>query len=287
MSLAPDAVWMITGCSTGLGRALARRVLAQGYRCVVTARDTAHVEDIASPQGDRARMLRLDVADDVQRREAVALAEREFGAIDVLVNNAGYAYYAGIEEGDEDEVRAMFEANFFGLAALVRLVLPGMRVRGRGHIVNISSIAGLTAMPGGGYYAATKFAVEALSEALWKEVEPLGLRVTIIEPGPFRTDFSGRSIRFPRHPIDAYATTAGARREELKRNFGKQPGDPDRAAVAIVDAVARDDPPLRLVLGSAGLPRVREKLTGLLAAMDAWEAVSRSTDFAAGPAGKR
>ena len=197
MNLASDAVWMITGCSTGLGRALARRVLAQGYRCAVTARDPAQVDDIVAMHRGRALALPLDVADEAQRYDAVARAEHAFGAIDVLVNNAGYAYYAGIEEGEEDDIRAMFETNVFGLAALMRQVLPGMRSRGRGHIVNVSSIAGLTAMPGGGSYAATKFAVEAISEALSKEVEPLGLRVTIIEPGPFRTDFSGRSIPVP------------------------------------------------------------------------------------------
>jgi short-subunit dehydrogenase len=158
-----------------------------------------------------------------------------------------------------------------------------MRARGRGHVVNISSIAGLAAMPGGGYYAATKFAVEALSEALWKEAEPLGVRVTVIEPGPFRTDFAGRSIVFPAKPIDAYAPTAGARRADLRRNDGRQAGDPLRAADVIVDVVASAQPPLRLVLGSAGLPRVREKLEGLLASLDAWEQVSRSTDFDAPP----
>lgn len=279
MSLAPDAAWLVTGCSSGLGRALAHRVLAQGYRCAVTARDPASVADIVSAYGHRALALQLDVADDAQRRAAVADCERSFGAIDVLVNNAGYAYYAGIEEGDEDDVRAMFETNFFGLAALTRLALPRMRARGAGRIVNVSSIAGLTAMPGGGYYAATKFAVEALSEALAKEAGALGVHVTLIEPGPFRTDFSGRSMRFPRRPLDAYAATAGARREELKRNFGKQPGDPERAAAVIVEAVECDEPPLRLVLGSAGLARVRDKLDGVLAALDAWEAVSRSTDF--------
>jgi NADP-dependent 3-hydroxy acid dehydrogenase YdfG len=279
--MSPDAVWLVTGCSTGLGRALAQRVLARGYRCIATARDPAQVADLVDAHGDRALALRLDVADEAHRRGAVAAAEQAFGAIDVLVNNAGYAYYAAIEEGDEDEIRAMFETNVFGLAALVRLVLPGMRMRGRGHVVNISSIAGLVAQPGGGYYAATKHAVEALSEALWKEVEPLGLRVTLIEPGPFRTDFASRSIRFPRRPIAAYELTAGARRAELRRNSGRQAGDPLRAADALIDAVASAEPPRRLLLGSAGVPRVREKLTSLLASIDEWEDVSTSTDFEA------
>jgi NAD(P)-dependent dehydrogenase (short-subunit alcohol dehydrogenase family) len=283
MNLAPDAVWFVTGCSSGLGRSLARHVLDRGYRCVVTARDPSTVEDVVEGRADRAFALKLDVADDGQRREAVRLALDRYGAIDVLVNNAGYAYYAGVEEGDDDEIRAMFETNFFGLAALVRLVLPAMRERGRGHVVNVSSVAGLSAQPSGGYYAATKFAVEALSEALWKEAEPLGVRVTLIEPGPFRTDFVSRGLRFPARPIDAYAATAGARREELRRSSGRQAGDPDRAAVAIVDAVASDAPPHRLLLGNAAIGRVREKLAGVLAAIDEWEAVSRATDFDAAP----
>lgn len=279
MTLAADAVWLITGCSSGLGRALAERVLAQGYRCAATARDESRVAALTAPHGGRAVALPLDVTRPGERREALARTERAFGRVDVLVNNAGYAYYAAVEEGEDDAIRAMFETNFFGAAALIRETLPGMRARGSGRIVNVSSIAGLTAVNGGGYYAATKFALEALSEALWKEVEPHGLHVTLVEPGPFRTDFAGRSIRFPARALDAYAATAGARRDELKRNDGRQAGDPARAAAAIVDAVASGAPPHRLLLGTAGLARVREKLAELSASIDRWESVSRSADY--------
>src|SRR5450432_692531 len=208
-------VWFITGCSTGLGRALADRVLQKGLRVVVTARDPARIRDLASTYPNTSLALALDVANAGQRADAVAQAEKIFGRIDVLVNNAGYGYLAAVEEGEDDEVRAMFETNFFGLVALTNDVLPGMRSRGRGHIINISSVGGLIGNPSSGYYNATKFAVEGLSEALSKEVEPLGIRVTVIEPGPFRTDWAGRSLKQPRTQIEAYAKTAGARRAEI------------------------------------------------------------------------
>jgi NAD(P)-dependent dehydrogenase (short-subunit alcohol dehydrogenase family) len=282
LSISPNAGWLITGCSSGLGRALARHVLEAGFRCAVTARDPGQVEDLVAVAPGRAFALALDVTDDAQRRHAVAEAERRLGGIDVLVNNAGYGYYAGIEEGEDAEIRAMFETNVFALAAMVRCVLPGMRARGRGHIVNVSSVAGLVAMPSAGYYAATKFAVEALTESLWKEVEPLGLRATLVEPGPFRTDFAARSMREPRHAIAAYAATAIARRAELQRNSGRQPGDPARAAQIVVDLLRSDEPPRRILLGRIGVARVREKLAALLASIDAHAALSASADFPPG-----
>ena len=272
-------VWFITGCSTGLGRALAERVLARGLRCVVTARNSAQIADIVAAHPERALALGLDVKDDQQRQDAIARAEKAFGSIDVLVNNAGHGYSAAVEEGDENDIREMFDTNFFALAAMIRDVLPGMRSRGRGHIINISSIGGLVANPATGYYSATKFAVEGLSQALAKEVAPLGIRVTIIEPGPFRTDFQGRSMHAVKKPIDAYAETAGARRAQLRASSGKQAGDPVRAADAIINLVESVDPPLHLVLGKVGVERVREKLRGLLAGIDQWEAVSLAADF--------
>jgi NAD(P)-dependent dehydrogenase (short-subunit alcohol dehydrogenase family) len=272
-------VWFITGCSSGFGRALAERVLLHGHRCVVTARHAGQIADIATAHPKAALALALDVTDERQRRDAIARAEDAFGRIDVLVNNAGHGYSAAIEEGDESDIRAMFDTNFFGLAAMTRSVLPGMRARARGHIINISSIGGLVANPASGYYCATKFAVEGLSEALAKEVAPLGIRVTIIEPGPFRTDFQGRSMRPVKHPIDAYAGTAGARRAQLRESSGKQAGDPVRAADAIINVVESADPPLHLVLGRIGVGRVREKLRGLLQSVDASEATSIGADF--------
>jgi len=272
-------VWFITGCSAGFGRALAEQVLKLGYRCVVTARDLVRIRDLADAYPKMALALQLEVTDAAQRQRAVADAEARFGGIDVLVNNAGYGYLAAAEEGEEPEVRAMFETNFYALVGMMQRVLPGMRARGRGHIVNISSVGGLVGNPSSGFYNATKFAVEGLSEALAKEVAPLGIRVTLIEPGPFRTDFQGRSIHAVRAPIDAYAKTAGARRAQLKASSGKQPGDPVRAAAAIIQAVESPNPPLHLVLGKAGFERVREKLTDLLRSMDEWEAVSIGADF--------
>jgi NAD(P)-dependent dehydrogenase (short-subunit alcohol dehydrogenase family) len=272
-------VWFVTGCSTGFGRALAERVLRHGHRCVATARNPAHIADVVRGHPETSLALALDVTDDKQRKDAVARAEEAFGGIDVLVNNAGHGYSAAIEEGEEGEIRRMFETNFFALAATTRLVLPKMRSRGRGHIVNISSVGGLVGNPATGYYSATKFAVEGLSQALAKEVAPLGIRVTLIEPGPFRTDFQGRSMTPVAKPINAYSQTAGARRAQLRESSGKQAGDPARAADAIIKVVESAEPPLHLVLGKIGVKRVREELREVLRSIDAWEALSNATDF--------
>ena len=271
--------WFITGCSTGLGRALAERVLDRGYRCAVTARDPARVQAIVAPHPGRALALPLDVTCQEQLGQAVVQAEAAFGGIDVLVNNAGYGYNAAVEEGDEGVIRALFDTNFFGLAALIRRVLPGMRARGHGHIINISSAGGLVGTAGSGYYSATKFAVEGLSQALAKEVAPLGIRVTVVEPGPFRTDFQGRSIQVAKRPIDAYAPTAGARRAQLRELSGRQAGDPERAAEAIIAIFESERPPLHLLLGRSGLDRAREKLNDHLRSIAEWEAVTLAADF--------
>ena len=271
-------VWFITGCSTGLGRALAERVLKHGHRVVATARDPKQIQDIVSGNAN-ALGLQLDVTDAKQVSETVAQTERTFGRIDVLVNNAGYGYLAAVEEGEDAEVRAMFETNFFGLVTLTKRVLPGMRARGQGHIINITSVGGLIGNPSAGYYNATKFAVEGLSEALAKEVEPLGIRVTSIEPGPFRTDWAGRSLKQPQRSMDAYANTSGARRAEITGRSGKQPGDPVRAADAIIKVVESPAPPVNLILGRNGLERVRTKFSDFMSSIDAWEAVTVSADF--------
>ena len=277
-----DAVWFITGCSTGFGREIAKVILERGGQAVVTARDAGRVEDLADPYPDRALALGLDVTRDDEIADAVAQAEQRFGAIDVLVNNAGYGYMAAIEEGDDEDIRAQFEANVFGLIAMTKAVLPGMRARKRGHIVNLSSQGGLVGFPGVGYYNASKFAVEGLSEALAGEIRPLGLGVTIVEPGPFRTDWAGRSLRMPKHDIDAYAETAGKRRRDISGYSGTQLGDPVRAAHAIVSAVESPEPPLHLLLGSVALKIVRAKLAALQAEIDTWESASLSADFPAG-----
>lgn len=277
---APTA-WFVTGCSTGLGRALALRVLEGGQRCVATARDRASLGDLAARFPATALTLSLDVTDDAARRAALAQAEAAFGGIDVLVNNAGHGYLAAIEEGDEDIIRDMFETNFFALAAIVRAALPGMRARRRGHIVNISSIGGLEANHGSGYYSASKFAVEGLSQALAKEVEPHGIRVTLIEPGPFRTDFNGRSMKTAKFPLDAYADSVGKRRAQMLASSGRQAGDPVRAADAIIAIVASDQPPLHVQFGRAAVDRARGKFRDMLRSTDEWEAVGVATDFPA------
>ena len=272
-------VWFITGCSTGLGRALAETVLKHGHRAVVTARNPAQIQDIVAQYPKNSLAVQLDVADYSQIDRAISAAEKAFGRIDVLVNNAGYGYLAAVEEGEEQEIRAMFETNFFGLAALIRRVLPGMRARAHGHIINISSVGGLLGNPSVGYYNATKFAVEGLSEALAKEVEPLGIRVTVVEPGPFRTDWAGRSLKQVRNPIDAYAKTSGARRAQISGYSGRQAGDPARAAQAIIRIVESPAPPMNLVLGKDGLKRVRDKLEKFSDSLRQWETVTVGADF--------
>ncbi|MDE2369858.1 MAG: SDR family NAD(P)-dependent oxidoreductase [Burkholderiales bacterium] len=275
-----DPVWMITGCSTGFGRELAREVLARGWRAVVTARDPARVADIVALAPERALALRLDVTDAAQVAAAVDAARRRFGRIDALVNNAGYGYLAAIEEGEDDAVRAMFETNVFGLVGATKAVLPGMRAQRSGLIVNISSIGGLTAFAATGYYHATKFAVEGLSESMALELRPLGIDVMIVEPGPFRTEWAGPSIQESARHIDDYAATAGTRRAQTHARSGKQAGDPQRGARAIVDAALAPQPPLHLLLGGLAVDAARAKIEALRADIDAWESTSRGADFA-------
>jgi NAD(P)-dependent dehydrogenase (short-subunit alcohol dehydrogenase family) len=271
-------VWFITGSSTGFGRVLAEILLKRGERVAVTARNPDQIQDLVAGYKDTGLVLALDVTQPQQIAAAVAAAEKFFGRIDVLINNAGYGYLAAVEEGEEAEVRAMFEANFFGLVAVTKAFLPGMRARRAGHIVNISSIGGLVANPSTGYYSATKFAVEAVSEALAKEVEPLGIRVTAIEPGPFRTDWAGRSLKVTKASPD-YVDTAGARSRQIAERSGKQPGDPVRAAEAIITIVEADQPPRNLFLGKFAVDMAREKLTYLSGTIDQWQALSLGTDF--------
>ncbi len=272
-------VWFITGCSTGLGRALAQAAIARGLRVVATARDPGTLAGIVDGHADTAIALPLDLTQPQQIAAAVSAAEQRFGAIDVLVNNAGYGYKATLEEGEDAVIRHLFETNFFGLAALTRAVLPGMRARRRGHVVNITSVAGLNAGAGSAYYAASKHAVEGLSESLSRELAPLGLKVLIVEPGPIRTDFAGRSIKLPPIEIADYDATSGVRRRQSAASHGREQGDPARMADIIIRVVQSPDAPLRLILGGSVVEPVRAKLRGVLADIDAWEAVSRSADF--------
>jgi NAD(P)-dependent dehydrogenase (short-subunit alcohol dehydrogenase family) len=245
-----DKVWFITGCSTGFGLELAKQVLESGQRVVMTARNTASLTELQARFPDHARSLELDLTNSASIATAAEAAHSAFGQIDVLVNNAGYGYIAAIEEGEDIEIRRQFETNVFGLFALTRFVLPFMRARRSGHILNLSSIGGLVAFGATGYYHASKFAVEGFSEALAAEVAPLGLKVTIVEPSGFRTDWAGRSIIESKTVIDDYAQTAGARRKATRDASGKQRGDPARAAKAMQQVVDMPSPPLRLLLGA-------------------------------------
>lgn len=274
-----DPVWLITGCSSGFGRELARLVLARGWRAVVTARNPSQVADLAAIAPDRALALQLDVTRADQVQQGVDAALQRFGRIDVLVNNAGYGYLAAIEEGEDAAVRAMFETNVFGLVAMTKAVLPGMRAQRSGLIVNVSSIGGLTSFAATGYYHATKFAVEGLSESLALEAGPLGIDVMIVEPGPFRTNWAGPSIKESAVRIADYEATAGVRRAQTAARSGNQAGDPVRGAQAIIDAALADRPPLHLLLGRAAVDLARRKIDALRADIDAWEATSVGADF--------
>jgi NAD(P)-dependent dehydrogenase (short-subunit alcohol dehydrogenase family) len=279
----PDhRVWFITGCSTGFGRELARELIERGTRTVVTARNPDSVRDLVAGHLDRAIALALDVTDPAQVAHAVRQAEERFGRIDVLVNNAGIGYFGAIEESEEAEVRRMFEINFWGLAAMTRAVLPGMRQRRAGHIVNIASIGGIRAFPAVGYYNATKFAVVGFSEALSLETAPLGIRVTVVEPSGFRTDWAGRSANESPTVIADYAETAGRNKASIRGYSGKQPGDPTRAAAAIIQAVESEHPPLHLLLGRAAMKGARWKLDLLKNDFDAWAGVTEGADFPEG-----
>jgi len=272
-------VWFVTGCSTGLGREFVRAALAHGFRVVATARDPAKIADLVDGHEDRAIALKLDVAEPTDIAAAVKEAERVFGRVDALINNAGYGYMAAVEEGEDAAIRAQFETNVFGLAALIRAVLPGMRQRRRGAIVNISSVGGLRGTAAGGYYCATKHAVNGLTESLALEVEPLGIRVMVVEPGPFRTDWGGRSLQHSQVRIADYEATAHKREREIAANSGMQAGDPARAAEAVIAALAAPKPPRHLVLGRFGLEIARQKFKDMLGELDAWEATSLGADF--------
>ena len=273
------STWLITGCSTGLGRALAEAVIAAGHNAVVTARDVRKVADLAVDSTDRVLPLPLDVSDTAQVANTVSQAEGKFGGIDVLVNNAGYGYRAAVEEGDDADIRTLFETQFFGAVAMIKAVLPGMRARRSGAIVNISTI-GVQIMPGGsGYYAASKAALEGMSGALHGELKPLGISVTVVEPGAFRTDFAGRSLTQSGTVIDDYAETAGKRRKEHDTMHGTQPGDPAKAAEAIIAAVESDEPPAFLLLGKDALSTYRQLAEARLDTIEAWEHLTTSTDL--------
>ncbi|WP_345763115.1 oxidoreductase [Diaminobutyricibacter sp. McL0608] len=269
--------WLITGCSTGIGRALAEAAIAAGHNVAATARDRSKVADLAEGN-DHVLALTLDVTDPEQIAAAVAEAEDVFGGVDVLINNAGYGYRAAIEEGNEADVRRLFDTHFFGSAAMIKAVLPGMRARRSGTIVNFSSIAATYTPVGSGYYAAAKAAIDGMTGALRGELEPLGITAMVIEPGGFATDFAGRSLTQSSTVIDDYAGTAGKRRIENVVNAPAK-GDPQKAAETILRVVDNASDPGFLLLGSDAFEMYRASLHKRLDLIDQWEAVSRSTDF--------
>jgi len=274
--------WLVTGCSTGIGREIARAALEAGHQVVVTSRKVADVADLADAYPDTAVAVALDVTDKAQIAEAVAAADAAFGGVDVLVNNAGYGYLSAVEEGDDAEVRALFDTNYFGTVDMTKAVLPQLRAQGSGHVVNISSMTGLVANPPNAYYSSTKFAMEALTEALAKEVGPLGIKVTAIEPGAFRTDWAKRSMHESATPIEDYAADVGARKELIKAFADHLPGDPRKVAEAVLMVVGLEEPPLRLLLGGDVLQAAREKYAALLASIDEWESVTLDVNFPPG-----
>ena len=271
--------WLITGASRGLGYALAEAVLERGHRAVLGARSTAPMHELAERYGDRARVVELDVADAGHRANAIQAADEAFGGVTVLVNNAGIDYIGAVEEQLERHYRQTFEINFFAAVALLREVLPGMRARKRGTIVNVSSMDGIASLPANGYYAASKFALEGITEALWQEIEPLGLRAISVEPGSFRTGIETRTA-FSGEPIADYADTVGAFRSVLATLTPDMfPGDPVRAAAAIADEVEESTGRHWLILGSDAHRRIGLKLDQLRRDYDAASESAARTDY--------
>ena len=282
-SVNPDEqVWFITGASTGFGRLLAETLMKRGTRVVATARKVDDIDDYSTKYPGQSIILPLDVIslDSIQRAHDDALAH--MGRVDVVVNNAGYGVTGAIEEVTEDEYMPMFNTNVFGLINVTKAFLPEMRAQRSGHIVNFSSIGGLIGGPGWGYYNATKFAVEGLSQALRAEVEPLGIGVTVVEPGPFRTDFLGRSGIEAKARIPDYELSVGKTREYFNTQAGRQPGDPQKGVEAVIAAVNAPKPPKSLLLGKIALQRYRTRLDEIQAEIATWEETTLGADFPEG-----
>jgi len=271
-------VWFITGSSTGFGRTLAEEALKQGHKVVATARKPETLKDLEEQYPDNARVVRLDVTKKDEVQSAVEEGIKAFGRIDAIVNNAGYGLMGAIEEPSDEQIRQIFETNFFGALNVIRAALPQLRKQQSGHILNFSSVGGFISFPGTGYYCASKFALEGVSEALAGEGAPLGIRTTIVEPGAFRTDFNGRALQLPETRMMEYPAT-----DEfvnwLKAEDGKQPGDPLKAAKAIIKVVESDNPPLRLVLGADALNAIENELEAVKKDIATWRDVSIDTAF--------
>lgn len=271
-------VWLITGCSTGFGRSLALAVLAKGENVAVGSRNTNDIQDIIQQFPANALPLKLDVTIPEQIKQAVEQTMQRFQKIDVLVNNAGIGYFGAVEESEDAAIRRMFDINVFGLGDMIKAVLPQMRKQKSGHILNIASIGGLRSFPGVGYYNATKYAVDGLSEALYKELSPLGIKVSIIAPSGFRTDWAGRSANDTKIHIEDYNATARKNMADIRASSGNQPGDPDRAAQAMIQIVETENPPLRLLLGAGALRGAKLKLEELKNDFENWAKLTEWTD---------
>ena len=271
--------WLITGCSSGIGRGIAKAALEKGDQVVVTARNPESVKSLTEAYPDTALAVALDVTKTDSISDALRQAHTRFGTIDVLVNNAGHGYRSALEEGEPDNVVELFQTNVFGPVELIKAVLPDMRAQKSGAIINISSIAAVRSGVGSGYYAASKAALELLSDALWQEASSLGIKVMIVEPGAFRTNFYDGSLKGTKMKIGDYAETAGKTRKENVVDHKDQPGDPERAGKVIVDVLNRENLPMRLLLGSDAVTFVRRELKQRLDELDAWEQVSVASDF--------
>lgn len=275
-----EKVWFITGCSTGFGRHIAKKAIDAGYKVVVTARNVNQIEDIVAKNADNTLALTLDVTNQDQVREAVRQTIAKFGRIDVLVNNAGIGYFSSVEESVEEETRKMFEVNFWGLMEMTNAVLPHMRNQKAGHIINFSSVGGLVSFPTLGYYHATKYAVEGVSESLSQEVAAFGIHVTLIEPSGFRTDWSGRSsVKTDTAIPELQASAVGMMLQGVSQQSGQEPGDPDKAAEAVLAVVETETPPLRLLLGKAAYQAVTHKLNTMSTSIESWKDTTLHADF--------
>jgi len=275
--------WFITGATRGLGADIAAAALKAGDRVVATGRQRAAVSDRLGPDGDRLLSLALDVNDAAQAQAAVAAAVQRFGAIDVLVNNAGYGHIGYFEESSAADVEAQFATNVFGLLNVTRSALPAMRAARSGHVFNLSSTAGIRGIEAGSLYCATKFAVEGFSEALAQELAPFGIHVTIIEPGPFRTDFlAPESVKFAAQEVSDYDARRTAMRASFEQRNGNQAGDPVRLAEAMVTLSREATPPLRFAAGAMAVAAMDTKVASLKAELDRWRALGVATDFVTG-----
>lgn len=271
--------WLITGCSSGIGRGIAKAVLKKGDNAVVTARDTSKIADLVDQYPNTALGVALDITKKESISAAVKQAQERFGTIDVLINNAGYGYRSSVEEGDIDDVNLLFNTNFFGPIELIKEVLPQMRANKNGAIVNVSSIAAVRSGVGSGYYAASKAALELMTDGLAKELKPLGIKVMIAQPGSFRTNFYDTSLKGTKNKIDDYNETAGKTRKENVVNHKNQPGDPDKGGQVIVDTIEKDNYPFRLLLDSDATKIVASALEERIQEIETWKNISSQSDF--------